>query len=51
MGDIRASAAQCHLLQVITVEQLVDETTMVTNIGAVVLAQIREVIGDLLEIG
>lgn len=47
----RPSAAQCHLLQVISVEQLVDEAAGHTNVGPVALAQIRSIIGDLLDVG
>lgn len=50
-AEFPGSAAQCHLLQVISVEQLVDGATADWNVGPVVLAQIRAIIGDLLEIG
>lgn len=44
-----ASVAQCHLCAVIGVERLVGEEY--GNVGAAELAQIRSVLGDLLDIG
>ncbi len=46
-----ASVAQCHLLQVISAEDLVDGDNAIGQVGPMALAQIRSVIGDLLEIG
>ncbi|MEJ7800504.1 MAG: type II toxin-antitoxin system PemK/MazF family toxin [Ilumatobacter sp.] len=45
------SVAQCHLLQVISVEDLVDGDNAIGHVGPMALAQIRSIIGDLLEIG
>ncbi len=49
VGLAADSVAQCHLCTVIDSSQIVDET--IGNVGAVLLAQIRSVIGDLLDIG
>ena len=43
------SAAQCHLCAVIDASQVVEETGL--NVGPLLLAQVRSVIGDLLDIG
>lgn len=50
-GTGRPSAAQCHLLQVISVEQLVEESDHTASVGPVALAQVRSVLADLLGIG
>ncbi len=50
-GLPHASVAQCHLLQVIAVEDLVDGSNSIGQVGPMALAQIRSIIGDLLEIG
>ena len=50
-GLSHLSVAQCHLLQVISVEDLVNGDNAIGQVGPMVLAQIRSVIGDLLEIG
>jgi mRNA interferase MazF len=44
-----ASVAQCHLCAVISVERILDSDD--GSVGAVELAQIRAVLGDLLDIG
>ncbi len=46
-----ASVAQCHLVQVISVEDFVNGDNAIGQAGPMVLAQIRSVIGDLLAIG
>lgn len=43
------SVAQCHLCAVVDQFQVVGETT--GNVGPLLLAQIRSVLGDLLDIG
>ncbi len=43
------SVAQCHLCGVVDRLQIVNETGV--NVGPVLLAQIRSVVGDLLDIG
>jgi len=48
-GLAAPSAAQCHLCAVVGVERILDQVH--GNIGAVELAQIRAVLGDLLDIG
>lgn len=45
----RPSAAQCHLCTVVSIER-VDDTGL-GNIGAVALAEVRTVLGDLLDVG
>jgi len=50
-GLPHASVAQCHLLQVISMEDLVNGDNAIGQVGPMALAQIRAVIGDLLEIG
>ncbi len=44
-----ASVAQCHLCGVVGLERVLDREY--GNIGAIQLAQIRSVVGDLLDIG
>lgn len=44
----RPSVAQCHLCQLVSRQRVID--TDGHNVGATLLAQIREVIGDLLDI-
>jgi mRNA interferase MazF len=48
-GLVKPSVAQCHLLTVVASEQVVEGD--LGNVGVVGLAQIRSVIGDLLDIG
>jgi mRNA interferase MazF len=48
-GLDEVSAAQCHLCSVISLERVLDQSG--ANVGAVVLAQIRAVLGDLLDLG
>jgi mRNA-degrading endonuclease toxin of MazEF toxin-antitoxin module len=43
------SVAQCHLCSVISTGRILDE--VYGNVGAVALAQIRAVLGDLLDLG
>lgn len=50
-GLSHASVAQCHLLQVISVQDLVNGDNSIGQVGPMALAQIRSIIGDLLEIG
>jgi mRNA-degrading endonuclease toxin of MazEF toxin-antitoxin module len=45
----RPSVAQCHLCAVVDRLQIVEHTT--ANVGPLVLAQIRSVLADLLDIG
>ena len=47
-GLTTSSVAQCHLLAVVAAEQVLDDD--LGNVGAIVLAQIRSVIADLLEL-
>ena len=47
-GLDRPSAAQCHLCTVVSVERLTDDD--LGNIGPVALAEVRSILGDLLDI-